>query len=496
MIYARRLVAGVAVLAALCFGAPEGFARGAPDSFADLAEKLGPTVVNISTSSFVAREKQADDFGSDNKSLEDMFRNRREQGAAPDGARRRQTSLGSGFIIDKTGYIVTNNHVVADADEISVILDDDTVLPAKLIGRDDKVDIALLKVEAGRDLPFVTWGNSATARVGEWVMAIGNPFGLSGSVSAGIISARARDLNSGPGHYDDFIQTDAAINRGNSGGPLFNMEGHVIGVNTAIYSQTGGSVGIGFAASANLIRPVIDDLRQFGHTRRGWIGVQIQNVTDEIAATLGLDRARGALISQLTEGGPAAKSGIESSDVVLTFDGKPINKRDELPRIVAETGIDKMVDVTLWRKGQQKTVKLTVAELKEEKEEKKVATAAPVPSKPDQKETKAERKQDVKKIPLKDIGLTVAEISDSARQTYAIPDAVRGLVVVDVDQLSDAALKGLRAGDVIDEISQMHVASAAEAGDAIKHAKSTTKKTVLLRVTTSTGIHYVPVKIG
>ena len=495
MIHARRFVAGVAVLAALCFGAPEGFARGAPDSFADLAEKLGPTVVNISTSSFVARGKQADDFGSDNKSLDDLLRNKREDAAPDNGPRRRQTSLGSGFIIDRTGYIVTNNHVVADADEISVILDDDTVLPAKLIGRDDKVDIALLKVEAGRDLPFVTWGNSATARVGEWVMAIGNPFGLSGSVSAGIISARARDLNSGPGHYDDFIQTDAAINRGNSGGPLFNMDGHVIGVNTAIYSQTGGSVGIGFAASANLIRPVIDDLRQFGHTRRGWIGVQIQNVTDEIAATLGLDRARGALISQLTEGGPAAKSGIESSDVVLTFDGKPINKRDELPRIVAETGIDKMVDVTLWRKGQQKTVKLTVAELKEEKEEKKVATATPPKEEPKQ-ETKAERKQDVKKIPLKDIGLTVAEISDSARKTYAIPEAVSGLVVVDVDQLSDAALKGLRAGDVIDEISQMHVASATEAGDAIKHAKSSTKKTVLLRVTTSTGIHYVPVKIG
>ena len=492
MIHARRLVAGVAVLAALCFGAPEVFARGAPDSFADLAEKLGPTVVNISTSSFVARSKPADEFGSENKSLEDLFRKKGDDGGAADnGPRRRQTSLGSGFIIDKTGYIVTNNHVVADADEISVILDDDTVLPAKLIGRDEKVDIALLKVEAGRDLPFVMWGNSATSRVGEWVMAIGNPFGLSGSVSAGIISARARDLNSGPGHYDDFIQTDAAINRGNSGGPLFNMEGHVIGVNTAIYSQTGGSVGIGFAASSNLIRPVIEDLRQFGHTRRGWIGVQIQNVTDEIAATLGLDRARGALISQLSENGPAAKSGIESSDVVLTFDGRPINKRDELPRIVAETGIDKMVDVTLWRKGQQKTVKLTVAELKEEKEEKKVATAAPPKAEP-----KPERKPDVKKIPLADIGLTVAEISDSARKTYAIPDAVSGLVVVDVDQLSDAALKGLRAGDVIDEISQVHVGSAAEAGNAIKQAKSGAKKTVLLRVTTATGIHYVPVKIG
>ncbi len=498
MIHARRLVVGVAVLAALCLGRPEVFARGAPDSFADLAEKLGPTVVNISTSSFVARGKPSEEFGSDNKSLEDFFRNRRDGDASPDTTpRRRQTSLGSGFIIDKTGYIVTNNHVVEDADEISVIFDDDTVLPAKLIGRDDKVDIALLKVEAGRDLPFVTWGDSGAARVGQWVMAIGNPFGLSGSVSAGIISARARDLKSGPGGYDDFIQTDAAINRGNSGGPLFNMEGQVIGVNTAIYSQTGGSVGIGFAASSNLIRPLIDDLRQYGRTRRGWIGVQIQNVTDEIAATLGLDRARGALISQLTDNGPAAKSGIESSDVVLAFDGKPINKRDELPRVVAATGVDKVVDVTLWRKGKQQTVKITVAELKEEKEEKKVATAIPVPSKPEPKqEAKAGQEQDVKKIPLKDIGLTVAEISAGARQTYAIPEAVSGLVVVDVDQLSDAALKGLRAGDVIDEISQVHVASAAEAGDALKQAKNGAKKTVLLRVTTTRGIHYVPVKIG
>jgi serine protease Do len=512
--YVRRLVArfsirslsvhlsAAAVLAALCFGALPAFSRGAPDSFADLAEKLGPSVVNISTSSFVARTRQ-DEFGADSKSLEDLLRKKRdEQDSSSNTPRRRQTSLGSGFIIDKTGYIVTNNHVVADADEISVILDDDTVLPAKLIGRDDKVDIALLKVEAGRDLPFVTWGNSSVARVGEWVMAIGNPFGLSGSVSAGIISARARDLNSGPGHYDDFIQTDAAINRGNSGGPLFNMEGQVIGVNTAIYSMTGGSVGIGFAASSNLIRPVIEDLRQYGRTRRGWIGVQIQNVTDEIANTLGLDRARGALVSQLTENGPAALSGIESSDIVLTFDGKAINKRDELPRIVAETGIDKIVDVTLWRKGQQKIVKVTVAELKDESaEEKKVATAEPPAQKPDsavgaKPDAKQDRKQNLAKILLKDLGVTVAEITDAARQTYSIPEAVKGLVVVEVDQLSDAALKGLRAGDVIDEISQIHVASAAEAGDALNRIKGDAKKTVLLRVTSMTGIHYVPVKIS
>ncbi len=483
---------GIAALSlVLTFGATPAMTKGAPDSFADLAEKLGPTVVNISTTSFVARAKSTE-TGPDGKPLDEWFRDnfdKRNGDSAPSDRadRRRQTSLGSGFIIDKTGYIVTNNHVVADADEISVILDDDTVLPAKLIGRDERVDIALLKVEAGRDLPFAVWGNSSTARVGEWVMAIGNPFGLSGSVSAGIISARARDLNSGPGHYDDFIQTDAAINRGNSGGPLFNMDGSVIGVNTAIYSTTGGSVGIGFAASANLVRPVIEDLRQYGRTRRGWIGVQIQNVTEEIAATLGLDRPRGALVSQLAENGPAAKSGLESSDIVLTFDGKAINKRDELPRIVAETGIDKIVDMTIWRKGQQKNLKVTVAELKETKEEKKVATATP---------PAPQAKADFKKVALKEIGVTVAEISDTTRKTYSIPEAVQGLVVVEVDQLSDAALKGLRVGDVIDEIHQIHVGSGAEAGDAIKRAKTAARKTVLLRVMTSTGIHYVPVKVG
>lgn len=466
-------------------------ARNAPDSFADLAEKLSPAVVNISTSQIVERKKNDGEIPWD-QFFPDQFQNRKG-GEAPEGnapganppggraPRQRQTSLGSGFIIDKAGYVVTNNHVVADADQISVILEDDTVLEAKLVGRDEKVDIALLKVESKKDLPTVSWGNSNIARVGDWVLAIGNPFGLSGTVTSGIISARARDIKAG--QYDDFIQTDASINRGNSGGPLFNMDGQVIGVNTAIFSPSGGSVGIGFAASANLVRPVIEDLRKYGRTRRGWIGVQIQSVTEEIAVSLGLDKARGALVSRVTENGPAVSSGIESSDIILSFDGKPIDKMAELPRVVAETGIDKTVNVMLWRKGQQKTVKLKVGELRDEKERAVASLGVTAPA-----------KEEIKKTEIKGLGITVVEISDATREKYSIPDAVRGLVVVEIDELSDAALKGIRPGDVIDELQQAHIGSVADAVAAMGRAKESSRATVLLRVMSAGAIRYVAIK--
>jgi len=472
----------VAALAAPAYAA----GRGAPDSFADLAQRLSPAVVNISTSTSTQRPKAEGDIPWD-QFFPDQFQNRRG-GEEPQGERpgprtpRRQTSLGSGFIIDKAGYVVTNNHVIEDADQISVILEDDTVLEAKLIGRDDKTDVALLKVEAKKDLPVVNWANSNTARVGDWVMAIGNPFGLSGTVTAGIISARSRDIRAG--QYDDFIQTDASINRGNSGGPLFNMDGQVVGINTAIYSPSGGSVGIGFAASANLVRPVLDDLRKYGRTRRGYIGVQIQSVTEEIAQSLGLDKARGALVSRVTEKGPAVMSGIESSDVILTFDGKPIDKMNELPRVVAETQIDKTVNVVVWRKGSQKTMKLKVEELREGNEAKQ-ASLTPPPA----------TQELIKRTELKDLGLTVVEISDAVRERYAIPETVRGLVVVDVDSSSDAALKGLKPGDVIDEIQQTYTATVSEADAAIKKAKDTSKNVVLVRITSNGNIRLVPVKM-
>ena len=473
-------VAGVLAAAAL-----PAFGRGAPESFADLAEKLSPAVVNISTTQYVDRKK-TDDAAPGNVPWDQWFRDyldKREGGSSDSRTqRRRQTSLGSGFIIDKAGYVVTNNHVIEDADQISVILEDDTVLEAKVVGRDEKVDIALLKVEPKKDLPVVGWGNSSQVRVGDWVMAIGNPFGLSGTVTAGIVSARARDIKSG--QYDDYIQTDAAINRGNSGGPLFNMDGAVIGVNTAIFSPSGGSVGVGFASSANLVRPVIEDLRKYGRTRRGWIGVQVQSVSEEIALSLGLDKARGALVSQVTDGGPAVSSGIESSDVILTFDGKPIDKMSELPKVVAQTAIDKSVDVQLWRKGQQKLVKLKVMELKDGSE--KVVAAVKPPTAP---------RQEVKKTELKDLGVSVIEISEDARQKYSIPESVHGLVVAAVDEFSDAALKGVRPGDVIDEIQQTRIGSVADADSAITTAKGAARKVVLLRIMTAGGIRYVPVKM-
>ncbi len=466
--------------------APQAFARSAPDSFADLTAKLSPAVVNISTTTFAERKDgQRDPL----EEFRDFF-NRRGQGQeGGEGGqqqqrpRQRQASLGSGFVIDKSGFIVTNNHVVEDADQISVILEDDTVLEAKIVGRDEKVDIALLKVEPKAPLQAVPWGDSDKARVGDWVMAIGNPFGLSGTVTAGIISARARNIQAG--NYDDFIQTDAAINRGNSGGPLFNMAGQVIGVNTAIFSPSGGSVGVGFANSSNLIRPVIEDLRKYGRVRRGWIGVRIQGVTDEIAQTLGLGKARGALVSDVTADGPAVGSGIASQDVILSFDGRPIDKMTELPRVVAGTAIDKTVDVQVWRNGKQVTLKLKVGELPDDG----TAVAAAAPSKSD-------TAKEFARSEIKPLGVTVVEITDAAREKYSLPANVRGLVVVEVDETSDAALKGVRPGDVIDGIQQANVASMADAEKALDSAKKESRNVVLLRVVSAGAIRYVPVKVA
>jgi len=455
----------------------EGAAKSPPESFADLTEELSPAVVNISTTYYRGGSK-----GLDEEWFRDFFQNRR----APEGnedrpQRRRNTSLGSGFIIDKAGYVVTNNHVIEDADEVSVRLADDTVLEAKVVGRDEKVDIALLKVEASADLPVLKWGDSDKSRVGDWVVAIGNPFGLSGTVTAGIISARARDIR--VGSYDDFIQTDAAINRGNSGGPLFNMSGEVIGVNTAIFSPSGGSVGVGFAASSNLIQPIIDDLRQYGRTRRGWIGVQIQSVSEEIALSLGLDRARGALVSQVTENGPALVAGLQASDIILSFNGKPIDKMQELPRVVADTDIDAVVDMEVWHEGERKILKITVGELDESPTNELAGLNTEVPP------------REPEKIELADLGVTVVEITDRFRDQFSLPSTMRGLVVVEIDEFSDAAFKGVSKGDVIDEIQQMKVLNVADARVALQKAKDTEKNIVLLRITSQGAIRYIPVKM-
>ena len=355
-------------------------ARGAPDSFADLAEKLAPAVVNIS--SLQAVQAQADrpagpgapNFpqGSPFEQFFHDFMEKRNQGQGgsggggsnnqPDPAPHgRGQALGSGFIIDPAGFIVTNNHVIEGADEITVTLHDGTSLKAKLVGRDERMDVALLKVESDTPLPAVPFADSDGSRVGDWVLAIGNPFGLGGSVTAGIVSARGRDIRQGP--YDDFIQTDAAINRGNSGGPLFNMDGEVIGINTAIYSPSGGSIGIGFAIPANAAKVVVAQLKDFGRAKRGWLGVQIQQVSPDIAEGVGLHTPHGAMVAGVSDNGPAAAAKIRGGDIILKFNGQEVKEMRTLPRIVAETEIGKSVPVVLWRDGKEVTVQASIAEL-------------------------------------------------------------------------------------------------------------------------------------
>lgn len=469
-------------------------ARGTPESFADVVEDVIPAVVNISTTQFVEQRRDG------TRQLpqiprggpwEDMFRDFLEQfgdqlqqdeqdGDEP--RRRRASSLGSGFIIQSDGLVVTNNHVIENADEISVILADNTILEAEVIGRDPKVDLALLKVESDEPLPTIKWGDSDKMRVGDWSVAIGNPFGIGVTVTAGIVSARSRQLPSG-GAYDDFIQTDAAINRGNSGGPLINMDGEVIGINTAIFSPTGASVGIGFASPSNLAKSVIDDLQEFGRTRRGWLGVKIQTVTPEIAESLGLDSARGALVAEIVEDSPAEKAGVEPSDVILTFDGRPVEEMRQLPLIVAETDIDKRVKMTVWRGGEEKSLNVLTGELDEEE----VVVASRGGSK--QSDSQPDPKE------LGDLGVTVAELTDEVRSRFDLPEEVSGLLIVDVDGSSDAAEKGLRRGDVIAEVQQTPVKTADDAKKAIDSARSKDRTVVLLRIQSGNDFRLVPVRI-
>lgn len=485
---AFRWLASLVVLVALALGAGPVAAqdRDRPGSFADMAERLLPAVVNISTTQSMTGERgpQMPQFPPGSP-FEDFFREffDRQQ---PPSVPRRATSLGSGFIIDQTGYIVTNNHVIEGADEVTVILQDDTALTAEVIGRDPKTDIAVLKVDADQDLPFVEFGNSDQSRVGDWVVAIGNPFGLGGTVTAGIISARARNINAGP--YDNFIQTDASINRGNSGGPLFNMNGEVIGVNTAIYSPAGGgSVGIGFATPSNLAQAVVDDLRRFGEVKRGWLGVRIQTVTDEIADSLGLDRARGALVASVQEGGPAAEAGVQPGDVILSWNGQDILEMRNLPTAVAGTEIGATVPAVVWRDGKRQTVQVTVQELEEEAVSEFAGEQGPGEA-PQAPEAGSE-------VPA--LGLSVQPLDDQARAQFQVPDDIqRGVVVTDLDADSDAGQKGIRPGDVIAEVNQQQVTSAEEIRTQIQSARDAGRKSVLLMVQNEAGSRFVAVRIG
>ena len=439
-------------------------ARGAPESFADLAEELSPSVVNITTSTTIAGvTDQARPQIPEGSPFEDLFRDFFNNGEGGQARPRRSSALGSGFVISADGYIVTNNHVIDKADEIVIEFFDGKELVAELVGRDPKTDIAVLKVEATEPLPFVGFGDSDIARVGDWVMAIGNPLGQGFSVSAGIISARNRTLRSGP--YDDFIQTDAAINRGNSGGPLFNMNGEVIGVNTAIISPNGGSIGLGFSMSSRVVSRVVNQLKEYGETRRGWLGVQIQDIDSDMAEALGLEKVSGALVSGVPDG-PGADAGILSGDVILSFDGVEVEDTRGLVTIVGNADVGKVVDVIIFRDGSSKTIKVTLGR-REAAEKEKIVPAAKVPEK---------IKESVK------LGMKLLTINAETRTQLNLPEDLNGVAVLDVAETSDAFEKGIRAGDVIVEAGRTKVTDVNDISDIFENAISSGRKSILLLV--------------
>jgi serine protease Do len=475
----RALAPAMLALALAGFAPAPAPATEAPPSFADLAERLSPAVVNISTAQTIEPTDRTGPQLPKGSPFEDLFRDFFDHGQ-PQGPRTVQ-SLGSGFVVSPEGYVVTNNHVIEEADEITVNFSDGHSLPAKLVGTDPKTDISLLKVEPVKPLPFVNFGDSDAIRVGDWVLAIGNPFGLGGSVSAGIVSARNRDINSGP--YDDFIQTDAAINRGNSGGPLFNMAGKVIGVNTAIISPTGGSIGIGFSVPSNMAKTVVMQLREYGVTRRGWLGVRIQSVNDEMADALGMDKAMGALVADVTKDGPAAAGGIEPGDVIVKFDGKDVTQMRDLPRIVADTAVDKTVNVVVFRKGKTVTLNVKIALLQEENPTKAAAT-------PDDK---APATQDLE---LTELGLTLSPLTPDGRAKYGIADDVAGVLVTGVASGSSADSKGVREGDVVVEVGQVPVTEPADVDAKLSEAVDSGRKSVLFLIQSGGDLRFVPLTIG
>jgi serine protease Do len=437
---------------------------GALPGFADLVDQVGDAVVNITTSSVVAgRAGGPQPQVPDGSPLEDFFEDFLDR-QGPDGAPRRSQALGSGFVISEDGYLVTNNHVIEGADEIMIEFRDGTELVAELIGTDPTTDIALLKVENETPLPFVEFGVSADHRVGEWVMVMGNPLGQGFSVSVGVISAFGRSLQ---GSYDDFIQTDAAINQGNSGGPLFNLEGDVIGVNTAILSPTGGSIGIGFAMSSDVVTNVVAQLREFGETRRGWLGVRIQDVDDAMAEAMGLEEARGAMVTDVPTG-PALDAGVAVGDVILSFDGREIADTRELVRIVGESNVGETVRVLVFRDGATETLRVTLGR----RETAESAEATPDAS---------EATPDV--APTSEIlGMTLAPLTDELRQQLNAQNVTGGLVIQDIDAASEAAEMGLRAGDIITEVTQQSVENVAEFQTLVQAARDAGQQSILLLI--------------
>jgi serine protease Do len=440
----------------------EARAFGAPESFAELAEQISPSVVNITTSSVVSAPLEGMPQVPEGSPFEDFFDEfGGPEGPDGNGQPRRSEALGSGFVISEDGYIVTNNHVIEGADEIEIEFFSGERLEAKLVGTDPNTDIALLKVESDTPLPFVSFGNSDLMRVGDWVVAMGNPLGQGFSVSAGIVSARNRALS---GTYDDYLQTDAAINRGNSGGPLFNMDGQVVGVNTAILSPNGGSIGIGFSMASNVVTKVVDQLREFGETRRGWLGVRIQDVSPDVAEAMGLPEAKGALITDVPEG-PAKEAGLLAGDVIMQFNGKPVDDTRDLTRRVADAPVGAAVPVVILREGQTETLDVVLGRREEAEAEAQPATAAP--------ETPAEALV---------LGMTLVPLTDEMAAKLGLDAGAKGLAVAAVDEASEAFGKGMREGDVITEAGQQKVERLQDLQDRVSEAVDAGRKSLLLLV--------------
>ncbi|MDC9833937.1 Do family serine endopeptidase [Rhizobium binxianense] len=481
-----------------------------PASVADLAEGLLDAVVNISTSQNVKDDEGAGPAprAPDGSPFQEFFNDFFNKQQGNKGGNHNVSSLGSGFVIDPTGYIVTNNHVIEGADDIEINFANGSKLKAKLIGTDTKTDLSVLKVEPKAPLKFVKFGDSSTMRIGDWVMAIGNPFGFGGSVTVGIISGRGRNINAGP--YDNFIQTDAAINKGNSGGPLFNMKGEVIGINTAIISPSGGSIGIGFSVPSELASGVVDQLREYGETRRGWLGVRIQPVTDDIADSLGLDSAKGALVAGVIKGGPVDDGSIKAGDVILKFDGKTVSEMRDLPRVVAESTVGKEVDVVVLRDGKEQTVKVKLGRLEDSdqaaasgdgSQDDGVITpdpgedndmdqpdsgdqAQPAPDAPDQH--KGQVAPDAA-TPKNVLGLSLSLLSAETRKAFGIAESVDGVVVTEVTPGSASAEKGLKPGDVIVEVAQEFMKSPDAVAAKVQALKQEGRRNAQLMIASANG---------
>jgi serine protease Do len=465
-------------------------------SLSPIIQKVMPAVVNISVTMKGDAAMDDEDIGPDNQSdnggpnfpaspFDELLKKFFEQQGRGMGPQQRpqvgkRVALGSGFIVDPQGYVVTNNHVVGEAGTVTVVFQDDSKHPAKIIGRDPKTDLALLKIDTNKPLPFVTWGDSDAAKVGDWILAIGNPFGLGGTVTTGIISARGRDIHSGP--FDDFLQLDAAINRGNSGGPTFTQDGQVIGINTAIYSPNGGSVGIGFAIPSNLAKTVIAQLREHGKVDRGWLGVQIQQMTPEIASSLGLPSERGALVSDVTANSPAARAGVKQGDVIVKYNGHEIDKLHDLPRLVAETTINSKADLTVWRNGHDEDLQVNVGQMPNEKQQ--VAG-----NEQDQQQQAGPEKSSA-------LGLQLGRLDASTRKQLGLKGEVKGVVVTQVSPDSPAAELGVQPGDVIMAINQQPVATPRDAAQRLRQAKEKGDRHLLLLLNRHGVNEYIGLSVG